>query len=327
MQKYDVFGVGNALVDTLVLIEDDFLQKKEISKGAMTLVDTESQTSLLADLDGKKKELRSGGSAANTMIALANSGGTGCYIGKVANDENGAFYRKDMQNAGIAFEVEPGKGATGTCVVLTTPDAERTMLTNLGISIELTESDIDLDKLKNSKISYVEGYLWDGEGTKAASVKTMEESKKHGLKVAYTYSDPFCVGRSREDFIHLTKEYIDIAFCNFEEAKAMSGEEDAEKALSYLGGLCELVFMTMGAEGAMFSSKGQVEKVAGFPVKAIDTVGAGDAFAAGVLYGLTHGLDMQKSCRWGNYAASRIVMEIGARHSISLKEKLSEVLG
>lgn len=326
MQTFDVFGVGNALVDTLVFIKDDFLANNSIEKGVMTLVDANSQSSLLTSLEKMEKDLRSGGSAANTMIALANCGGSGYYTGKVGDDANGKFYKQDLENAGIVFEIAPGPNATGTCVVLTTPDADRTMLTHLGISTELTENDINIDHLKNSKISYIEGYLWDGEGTKAASVKTMEESKKNGLQVAYSYSDPFCVHRSREDFIKLTKDYIDIAFCNADEAKAMSGETDTEKAIAYLGTLTDLVFMTDGANGALINEKGKIRSVAGFPVKAIDTVGAGDSFAAGVLYGLTHGMDVNKACKWGNYVAAQIVTIAGARHNISLKDKLTEVL-
>jgi sugar/nucleoside kinase (ribokinase family) len=181
-KKYDVFGVGNALVDTLASIDHDFLHKAEIKKGVMTLVDTESQNKLLNFLKEHKLELRSGGSAANTMIALANSGGNGCYTGKVADDEHGRFYKKDMEEAGIIFDVPPAKeGKTGTCVVLTTPDADRTMLTNLGISTSLTKNDIHEERLKDSQIAYVEGYLWDGQNTKEASVHTMEiaETNSH----------------------------------------------------------------------------------------------------------------------------------------------------
>ncbi len=327
MRHYDVFGVGNALVDILVPTEDVFIKRLGFEKGIMTLVDSEKQAGVLTALEGSKKELRSGGSAANTMIALANSGGTGTYTGKVSKDTYGEFYKKDMENAGIFFEVTPeDQGHTGTCVVLTTPDAERTMLTHLGISITLQKSDIDLEKLKSSSISYIEGYLWDGQGTKEASLLTMEESKKNGVKVAYTYSDPFCVNRSREDFVRLTKDYFDIVFCNAEEAKALSQREDKLEALKFISGLTSLVFMTDSANGAYFAENGKISHVDGFPVKPIDTTGAGDCFAAGVLYGLTHGFSLEKSTRWGNYVASRIVQEIGPRLGIKLMGRQDEIL-
>lgn len=327
MKHYDVFGVGNALVDILVPTEDVFLKRLGFDKGIMTLVDAEKQGEVLTGLEGRKKELRSGGSAANTMIAIANSGGTGVYAGKVSEDTYGEFYKKDMENAGIVFKTIPDpQGHTGTCVVMTTPDAERTMLTHLGISTTLKKSDIDTDLLKASSISYIEGYLWDGPGTKEASVFTMEESKKNGIKVSYTYSDPFCVNRSRDEFVRLTKEYFDIVFCNAEEAKALSEKEDKLEALKFIAGLSPLVFMTDSANGAYYAENGTISHVDGFPVKPVDTTGAGDCFAAGVLYGLTHGLSLQKSVRWGNYVASRIVQEIGPRLGIKLMGRQDEIL-
>ena len=327
MNKFDVFGVGNALVDILVYVDDKFLKDNKIEKGIMTLVDAEAQGHILAALKDHKKELRSGGSAANTMIAIANSGGTGAYTGKVSKDTYGEFYKDDMEDAGIKFEVPPAKeGHTGTCVVLTTPDAERTMLTHLGISTSLQPTDIDTDILKKSKIAYVEGYLWDGDNTKKASTLTMEEAKKAGVQVSYTYSDPFCVNRSKDDFINLTKEYVDIAFCNFEEAKALSGSDKQEDAVGFIGSLCKTAFMTDSANGAYICHEGKVSLVPGFPEKPLDTTGAGDAFAAGVLYGMTQGYTLEKAARWGNYVASRIIMETGARLAVKLMGRQDEIL-
>lgn len=327
MKGYDVFGVGNSLVDILVQVDDSFLKEHNIQKGIMTLVDSETQGKILSALGDHKRDLRSGGSAANTMIALANSGGTGCYTGKVADDTYGEFYKTDMEEAGIIFEVKPSlKSHSGTCLVLITPDAERTMLTHLGISVALTSADIDLNALKKSKIAYVEGYLWDGEGTKGASMLTMEEAKKNGVQVSYTYSDPFCVNRSKDDFIKLTKEYIDIVFCNFAEAKALSGMDQQEEAIKYIGGLCKTVFMTDSANGAWISHDSKLTKVTGFPVKPVDTTGAGDAFAAGALYGMTHNYSLEKACKWGNYVASRMILEVGARLAVKLMGRQEEIL-
>lgn len=327
MKKYDVFGVGNALVDIIAFIEPMFLEKQNITKGVMTLVDETRQGQILADLHEAKKELRSGGSAANTMIAIANSGGACAYSGKVTKDTYGEFYKKDMEEAGVFFETEPDlEGHTGTCVVLTTPDAERTMLTSLGISTSLSPADIDIERLKVSKFVYVEGYLWDGDSTKKASELAMSEAKKHNVKVAFTYSDPFCVNRSRDEFIHLTKEYVDVVFCNTEEGLALSGKTDPREAVEFISKLADYVFMTAGKDGAYVAEKGAISLVPGFPVKPIDTTGAGDAFAAGVLYGLTNGYSNKKAARWGNYVASRIVQEVGPRLTIKLMGRQDEIL-
>lgn len=327
MKQYDVFGVGNALVDIIVFVEDSFLKSMNLNKGVMTLVDETYQAEILSALKDYKKNLRSGGSAANTMIALANSGGTGCYTGKVSHDTYGEFYKKDIEEAGIYFETTPDpSGHTGTCIILTTPDAERTMLTALGISSSLSPADIDEDRLKNSKFVYVEGYLWDGESTKKASEHALTLAKKHGVKTAFTYSDPFCVKRTKDEFIHLTKELIDVVFCNLEEAYELTGKNNAEQALDELSKLTPMVFMTAGKNGAWVLDNGKKTLVPGFPVKPLDTTGAGDCFAAGVLYGLTQGYSPTKAARWGNYIAGRIVQEIGPRLSIKLMGRQDEIL-
>ena len=327
MKKYDVFGVGNALVDIIVLLDDTFLKDNKLQKGVMTLIDETSQGSLLSSLHDYKKNLRSGGSAANTMIALSNSGGTGCYTGKVSHDTYGEFYKKDIEEAGIVFETKPdAEGHTGTCLILTTPDAERTMLTSLGISTTLKPSDIDVERLKVSKYSYIEGYLWDGDSTKKASELTMKLSKENGVKVAFTYSDPFCVNRTKDEFIQLTKDYVDVVFCNLEEAYALTGKDSPDSALQELAKLSSMCFMTAGKEGAYVLQNGKSILVPGFPVKPIDTTGAGDSFAAGVLYGLTHGYSPEKAARWGNYVASRVVQEIGPRLTVKLMGRQDEIL-
>ncbi len=324
--QYNVYGVGNALVDIIVNVREDFLKENQIKKGIMTLVDTEKQGLLLEKLHSHQTTLRSGGSAANTMFGIANCGGNGVYTGKIAHDPNGAFYKTDMEKSGIVHETEPGHGMTGTCLVMITPDGDRTMLTSLGISSELTKDDISEEKIKQSSIIYVEGYLWDKENTKEACLQAMQLAKKHGKKVAFTYSDPFCVHRSREDFIKLTKEYVDIAFCNHEEAMAVTQTDNPEDAIRDLGMLCDLAFMTWSYHGAYVCNEGLEKLIAGFPVKVVDSNGAGDAFAAGVLYGLTNQYSVEKSGRWGNYMASRVIQEVGPRLPYSLKGKQDAVL-
>ena len=328
-KEVDVFGVGNALVDILALVKDDFIRDHQLNRGAMTLVDDRRQGGLLHDLEGTQLQLRSGGSAANTMIAIAQSGGSGFYSGKVSSDANGVFYRQDMLDAGIKFDVAPAKsesGPTGTCVVLTTPDAERTMCTNLGVSITLSAGDIDVEKLKGCKYSYVEGYLWDGADPRQASVETMSQSKRHGVRVAYTFSDAFLIDRFADDFRQIVSEYCDVLFCNADEVRRFCELESIEECAAKMGELVDLAFITDSAKGCMVVENKQISTVPGFPVQAIDTVGAGDAFAGGVLFGLTHGYSAIKSARWGNYLGSQVVQVYGPRLQGSQAEKLAEIM-
>ncbi|NEP59198.1 MAG: adenosine kinase [Symploca sp. SIO2G7] len=326
----DVFGVGNAMVDILTFVEDDFIQEHTLNRGAMTLVDAQKQGQLLHKLEHHSLELSSGGSAANTMIALAQSGGNGFYSGKVAKDTNGEFYRQDLLEAGIQFDVHPAPESgtpTGTCLVLTTPDAERTMCTHLGVSTALAPTDIDVERLSRCKYSYIEGYLWDAPDPKQACVETMEQSKRNGVKVAFTFSDSFLVNRFTDDFHKLVSDYCDVLFCNADEVRHFCGLESLEESASKISKLVDLAFVTDGAAGCLVVENQQITKVPGFPVKALDTVGAGDAFAGGVLFGLTNGLNNQQAARWGNYLASCVVQVQGARLAQSMAGQIQEIIG
>ena len=328
-KKLDVFGVGNALVDVLAQVEDQFVADIELAKGSMTLMDTEQQSSVLSGLENQSLRLASGGSAANTMVAIAQSGGSGVYMGKVAHDTHGEFYKKDMEEAGILFPVAMAPESslpTGSCVVLTTPDAERTMCTHLGISTSLTKSEVDFDMLANSKMSYVEGYLWDAENPRAACVETFEQCKKLNIPASFTFSDSFLVDRFGDDFKKIVSEYCDVIFCNADEIRKFYGIDDIDECNSRIGKDCKLVFVTDGANGCFVVENGAVQKVEGFGVKAIDTVGAGDAFAGGVLYGITNGMDSLKAAKWGNYFASKVVERIGPRLDQALKSDLEAVV-
>lgn len=326
--SYDVFGLGNALVDILALVGDDFIEQQQLGKGSMQLVDADQQAALLNHLEGSELKLRSGGSAANTLIAVAQSGGTGFYTGKVAKDTHGAFYRQDMIEAGVDFDVNPDPGGpTGTSLVLTTPDAERTMCTNLGVSINLSKEDVELDQLKKCKIAYIEGYLWSGDGTREVCRHVMQAAKANGAKVAFTYSDMFLVELFADDFRQVTKEFCDIVFCNADEIKHFFDQPSVAECTSALGEIVETAFVTDGAAGCHVVHKGEAKLIEGFEANAVDTVGAGDAFAGGVLYGLTNGLGNDDAARWGNYVASRVVEIYGARLEESLADKVDKVLG
>lgn len=328
-KKFDVFGVGNAIVDTLAQVEDQLVTDLGLGKGGMALMDTENQAKVLGRLENQNLRLASGGSAANTMVAIAQSGGTGVYCGKVAHDTNGEFYKQDMEQTGISFPVPaaPETGLpTGTCVVLTTPDAERTMCTHLGISTTLNKSEIDVDLLAQSKCSYIEGYLWDAEDPRAACVEAFEQSKKLDVRAAFTFSDAFLIDRFADDFHNIVSEYCDIIFCNADEARQFFGTDDINECTSKMAAICDLAFITDSSNGSFVVENGNVTKVAGFPVKAVDTVGAGDAFAGGALFGITNGMTAAQSAKWGNYFASRVVENIGPRIEGSMKEHIASVI-
>ncbi|MCH2177679.1 MAG: adenosine kinase [Mariniblastus sp.] len=328
-QKYDVFGVGNAIVDILAQIPEDALTELAVNKGAMTLMEPPQQAGVLNYLEGKSLSRASGGSAANTMVAIAQSGGSGIYAGKVANDPNGKFYHQDLKAAGIECYVPPASETdlpTGTSVILTTPDAERTMCTHLGISATLTENDIDVQLLAQCQYCYVEGYLWTGEPTRKASLKALEAAKENNVKTAFTFSDSFLVDLFQDDFRSLVTQNCDTVFCNADEARKFFGHEDPAECAKQMSDLCELGFITDGPNGCHVSENGMVTNVAGFKVNAVDTVGAGDAFAGGVLYGLTNGMSAVDAAKWGNYFASQVVGRFGPRMDTPMQDQLDLIM-
>ena len=328
-KKYDVFGVGNAIVDILAQVEDHVINDLSLNKGSMALMTTEQQGDILTAINDPSLTFAAGGSAANSMVAIAQSGGTAVYTGRVADDTNGAYYKKGMEQEGIKFYVPLAENAaepTGSSVILTTPDAERTMCTHLGISTELAKADVDFDMLAESKCCYVEGYLWTSDGPREACLEVFKHAKKNGVLTSFTFSDSFLVDLFAEQFRDLVREHCDIIFCNADEAKKFVGSDDLEHCVKEIGAMCGKSFITDGGNGSYIAIDGNIAKVDGFEVKAIDTVGAGDAFAGGVLYGLTNGLPPEKSARWGNYLASRVVSKYGPRLDESIAGEMQEAI-
>ncbi|MCA9033294.1 MAG: adenosine kinase, partial [Planctomycetaceae bacterium] len=223
----DVYGVGNALVDMQVSVSDETLETLKFAKGIMTLVDEETQQQVLGKISGMSVNRCAGGSAANTIVGVADFGGRAAYVGKVGQDEVGQFFLDDMRKLGVRIEVQPSEGQSGTCVVLITDDAQRTMLTSLGVSATLSPDDIDEAELREAKYVYVEGYLFAGEPTRTAALKAIEVAKRNGVKVAFTVSDPFLIQYHRDEFIKLIEGPVDLLFCNLEEARALTGKHDA----------------------------------------------------------------------------------------------------
>lgn len=324
---YDVYGVGNSLVDIQAKIDEQLLARLEFAKGMMTLVDESTQTRVLSALDGAAISRCAGGSAANTIAGLADFGGKGAYAGKLGTDQLGDFWLSDMRELGVKIEVPQVAGQTGTCVCLITDDAQRTMLTHLGLSSTLGPDDISEAEIRKSKYVYIEGYLFTGDSTKAAALKAIDLAKKHGVKVAFTVSDPFLINFNRELFWELITGPVDLLFCNLEEARSLTGLNDPIDCAQKIHHQAADVALTLGADGSLLMHGGKAVPIEGVPVVAVDTTGAGDMYAAGVLYGLTNGLTWQQSGHLASHAAARIVAQMGARlHKKFTREEVAELL-
>ena len=311
---YDVFGVGNAIVDIQLQVDDAFLHHIDVAKGLMTLVDAEQQVKVLAALAGRATNRSSGGSACNTIVGVADLGGKAVYAGKTAVDDLGTFYVDDLRKVGVDVPVAAGTGATtATSVILITPDAQRTMLTHLGISVTLSPNDMPEDAIARSQYVYIEGYLLTGDSTRAAALRAIELAKKHRVKVALTISDPFVVQLQRDLFWELVKGPVDLLFANLEEARSLTGEHDPIEAARAIHRHATNVALTLGADGSLLMHGDQVYPIEGVGVKAVDTTGAGDMYAAGVLYGLTHGMTWKQAGQLASHAAARVVSQMGAR--------------
>jgi sugar/nucleoside kinase (ribokinase family) len=322
---YDVIGVGNAIVDVLSPTEDDFLTRHGLDKGMMTLIDTD-RAAALYDAMGPGIEV-SGGSAANTLAGIASLGGNGAYLGKVRNDTLGGVFSHDIKAIGVDYRTPPAtEGATtARCLIFVTPDAQRTMQTYLGISVGLGPDDIDQGAIRDSRITYLEGYLFDPPAAKQAFVKAAEIAHAAGRKVALTLSDPFCVDRHRAEFMHLISGHVDIVFANEEETKSLFEVDDFDTALQRIRGHCDIAALTRGEKGSVIVAGNDIHAVDATPVdRVVDTTGAGDLFAAGFLFGLTSGRSLTDCGRIGGLAAAEIIGHYGARPELSLAKLLAD---
>lgn len=320
----DLAAIGNALVDVLANVGDDFIENEQengMVKGGMMLVD-EGRARAVYDKMPPAIEM-SGGSAANTMAGFASLGGRGAYIGKVAKDQLGDVYAHDLKSQGLIYETSRLENGpeTGRCMILVTPDAQRTMNTFLGASTQLTEADVNEDLIAQAQITYLEGYLFDPEHAKKAFRKAGDIVRQNGRKLALTLSDTFCVDRHRADFLDLINGSVDILFANEDEIKALFETDNFEEACEAIRGKCEVTAITRGAEGSVILSGEERISVSAITPKAlIDTTGAGDLYAAGFLFGLTQNADLAECGRLGSIAASEVISHMGPRPQTSLSE-------
>jgi len=326
--RLDVLAIGNAIVDVIADADDQFLASQGLIKGSMRLID-EAEAERLYDAMGPGREL-SGGSAANTAAGVAALGLEAGFIGQVADDQLGTIYKHDIESVGVDF-LTPARsdvGATARSLILVTPDAQRTMNTFLGAAQMLDREDVDTMDIEDAAILYLEGYLWDPPGPRAAMVKAIEAAQEVGRKVAFALSDTFCVDRHRDGFWQLLHDgKIDILFSNEAEARAMTGSTDIEEAIARLAEVAPMLVVTHSEKGATAIAGGERADVPAAPIeRLVDTTGAGDLFAAGFLAGLARGKDLTTSLNIGAIAASEVIQHYGARPEKDLKELAGDLL-
>jgi sugar/nucleoside kinase (ribokinase family) len=325
--RFDVVGIGNAIVDVLAHADDAEIQRLGLEKGTMTLIDAATAEALYASM-GPAVEV-SGGSAANTIADLASLGGSGAFIGKVRDDQLGGIFRHDMVSMGIDFTTGAATAgpSTGRCLVLVTPDAQRTLQTYLGVSGDLGPEDVDPAMIAASRVTYLEGYLWDQPRAKQAFIQAAGIAHGSDRLTALSLSDPFCVDRHRADFLALVSEHIDVVFANEDEIVSLYQEHSFDGALQRVRSDCEVAVLTRSEKGSVIVAGDEVHIVDAEPVdKVVDTTGAGDAFAAGFLYGLTRGLRLETCARIGAITASEVISHFGARPETSLSKLVEQKL-
>ncbi len=323
-RNFDVYGVGNAIMDLQLQIADEAIAVLGLEKAGMKLVDVAEQKAIIEYFHGQQINQTSGGSAANTMIAIAQLGGQVGYGCRVGDDSFGEAYLAEMAELRVQISSRPVEGSpTGTCVILITPDAERTMNTHLGASASLDEGDVDEAAIKNAQWVYIEGYLFSSESGQRVTRKVVELAKRHSTKIAVTFSDGFIVDFFGESLRHVVSN-ADLVFANLNEARRFTGLVDsqvpAEKVFEVFKSSAPTAVMTMSEHGALVSDQAGVYKITPVKTQAVDDTGAGDMFAGAFLYGVTHGLSSAESGKLGCLLASRVVSQLGARLAGDLRQ-------
>ncbi len=319
--RFDVVGMGNAMVDVIAHTDEAFLDRHGLTKSAMTLIDGERGEALYAAMPPALEI--SGGSAGNTIAGVASLGGRAAYIGKVSGDQLGQVFRHDIRAAGVAYDVPPAPTGlpTGRCLVFVTADAQRTMQTFLGAGQDLQPDDVDPELIAASSITFMEGYLWDPPGAKQAFLKAARIAHDAGRKVSISLSDPFCVERHREEFLDLVENHVDILLANEHEIMSLYQVDDFDEALQRVRGKCDVAALTRSAKGSVIVSDGEVHVIDAEPVAhVIDSTGAGDMYASGFLYGYALGRDLRTCGRMGAIAAAEVISHYGARPETSLAD-------
>lgn len=313
--RFDVYGMCYALFDIQAAVPPSVLEELGLSAGAMYLLDADQHAAVVKHVRRYVVNTAAGGSGANTTIGVACLGGTACFTSRVGSDEFGPAYVRSMEEAGVQPDLPVGEGPTGLCIVLVTPDGQRTMCTHLGEGRNLRPEDLQLDHLRASRHLYVTGYLWDTDTQKEAVRLAIREAHRQGIPVALSLADRFCVQRNREDFLDLLRDSVSLVFGNADEATLLTGAGNAHDAARALSAGGRRAFVTMGAEGALVAENETLQEIPAVLVRALDTTGAGDAFAAGALYGLSRGMSPRDAATLGTRLAAHVVSRMGPRPS------------
>jgi sugar/nucleoside kinase (ribokinase family) len=325
-KTYDVVGLGSAIVDAIAHASDAFVEEWGIEKGGMTLID-EQRAHLLYDAMGPASET-SGGSSANTVAGVASFGGRTAFIGTVRDDQLGEIFRHDIRACGVDYDVPSGTEgpSTARCLILVTPDAQRSMSTYLGISSLIEPENVDEELVASAKVVYCEGYLWDMPQSIEAIKKAFDRARSSGGKIGFALSDDFCVQRHHDDWQRLVDERVDLLFANEEEICSLTGTDDFEEAIDKVRGRCEIAALTCSERGSVIVTADDTIRVPAEPVEVVDTTGAGDLYAAGFLHAYTQGRDLETCARLGSAAAAEVISHLGARPLVPLKEIADQVL-
>lgn len=324
-KKYDVCAIGNALVDYEIEVEDQFFTDNQVEKGLMTLVDEERQAQLLDGVHGKIRKKQGGGSAANTIFGLSLFGGKGYYTCKVANDEDGSLYVNDLNDSGIDSNLDASnlhQGTTGKCLVMITPDAERTMNTYLGITTDFSANELDPEAIKSSNYLFMEGFLVSS----PTGLEAMKEAKKIALendvKVSLTFSDPSMVKYFRDQMKEVVGEGVDLLFCNIEEAELFTGVEGLEEVKKAITKVAKQFVITFSEKGSLVYDGKNFIDIQPYPTKAVDSTGAGDMFAGAFLYAINHGHSYEEAGKLASAASSAVVGKYGPRLKKELVDQI-----
>ncbi|MEQ6121581.1 adenosine kinase [Reichenbachiella sp. MALMAid0571] len=316
MKKYDIYGIGNALVDLVFEVDEQFLANQKVEKGLMTLVEEDRQNALISAINIHENMMKGGGSAANTVVAASQFGSNCYYSCKVSNDRFGQFYLKDLESNGVDTKLTPAsapEGITGKCLVMTTPDAERTMNTFLGITSNFSVEEIDENAIKESSYIYSEGYLVPSPSGRAAMVKAKEIAEANGVKTALSFSDPSMVKYFKNEMTEVVGSGVDLLFCNEEEAMLFTETNSLLKAREALKNIAKRFAITLGKNGATIFDGDTFVDIESYSVNAIDTNGAGDMFAGAFLFGITHGHSYAEAGKIASLASSKVVSQFGPR--------------
>ena len=329
--RLDVVGIGNALVDVLSYESDEFVAEHGLVPGSMSLIDTARAEQLYAAM-GPAREV-SGGSVANSVVGVTSFGGTSAFVGRVADDQLGEVFGHDIRAAGVEFTApapvprSEGGEPTGRCLIVVTPDAQRTMSTFLGASAFLGPADLDHTLFARAQVLFLEGYLWDEAEAKEAYRAAAGSAHAAGNRVAFSLSDAFCVDRHRKEFLDLVEHDIDVLFANEVEIMSLYEASEFDDALQRVQHHCEIACLTRSEKGSVIVARDEIHVIDPHPARAVvDTTGAGDLYAAGFLYGLTHGYDLGTAGRLGSLAAAEVISHLGARPEVSLRELAAPLL-